>query len=48
MLNDFKRIFGNEKEVIICFSDYEQIKQMKFEEPTKVKGMRTLFRRAGF
>ena len=48
MLNNFKRIFGNEEEVIVCFGDYEQKKHMKFKEPTKGKGMRTLFRRAGF
>ena len=29
MLNNFKRIFGNEKDVIVCFGDYEQKKQMK-------------------
>jgi hypothetical protein len=48
MLNNFKRIFGNEKEVVICFGDYEQKKQMKYKEATKGKGMRTLFRKAGF
>lgn len=26
MLNNFKRIFGNEKDVIVCFGDYEQKK----------------------
>ena len=48
MINNFKRIFGNEKEVVVCFGDYEQKKQMKFKEATKGKGMRTLFRKAGF
>ena len=48
MLNNFKRIFGNEEEVIVCFGDFEQKKHMKFKEPTKGKGMRILFRRAGF
>ena len=48
MLNNFKRIFGNEKDVIVCFGDYEQKQQMKYKEPTKGKGMRTLFRKAGF
>jgi len=48
MLNNFKRIFGNEKEVVVCFGDYEQKKQMKYKEATKGKGMRTLFRKAGF
>ena len=41
MVNNFKRIFGNEEEVIVCFGDYEQKKDMKFKEPTKGKGMRT-------
>ena len=48
MLNNFKRIFGNEEEVIVCFGDYEQKQHMRYKEPTKGKGMRTLFRRAGF
>lgn len=48
MLNNFKRIFGNEKDVVVCFGDYEQKKQMKYKEATKGKGMRTLFRKAGF
>jgi len=48
MINKFKKIFGNEKDVIVCFGDYEQKKQMKFKEATKGKGMRTLFRKAGF
>ena len=48
MINNFKRIFGNEKDVVVCFGDYEQKKQMKFKEATKGKGMRTLFRKAGF
>ena len=48
MMNRFKKIFGNENEVIVCFGDYEQKKHMKFKEPTKGKGMRTLFRKSGF
>jgi len=48
MINQFKKIFGNEKEVIVCFGDYEQKQHMKFKEATKGKGMRTLFRKAGF
>ena len=40
-----KKIFGNENEVIVCFGDYEQKNHMKFKEPTKGKGMRTLFRK---
>ncbi len=45
MLNNFKRIFGNEKDVVVCFGDYEQKKQMKFKEATKRIGMGTLFRK---
>jgi hypothetical protein len=48
MINRFKKIFGNEKEVVVCFGDYEQKQHMKFKEATKGKGMRTLFRKAGF
>jgi len=48
MLNNFKRIFGNQNEIVVCFGDYEQKKQMKYKEATKGKGMRTLFRKAGF
>jgi len=48
MLNNFKRIFGSEKNVVVCFGDYEQKQHMKFKEATKGKGMRTLFRKAGF
>jgi len=48
MLNRFKHIFGSENEVVVCFGDFEQKKHMKFKEPTKGKGMRTLFRKAGF
>jgi hypothetical protein len=48
MINDFKKKFGNEKEVVICFGDFEQKQQMKFKEPTIGKGLRTLFRKNNF
>ena len=48
LINQFKKIFGNEKETIICFGDYEQRKHMKFKEPIKGKGMRTLFKKNGY
>ena len=35
MLNNFKLIFGNEKEVIVYFGDYEEKHHMKFKEATK-------------
>jgi len=48
MLNRFEKIFGSKKDIIVCFGDFEQRKHMKFKEPIKGKGMRTLFRRNGF
>jgi len=45
MLNNFKRIFRNEKNVLVCFGDYEHKKQMKFKKTIKGKGMKTLFRK---
>ena len=48
LIHQFKKIYGNEKETIICFGDYEQRKHMKFKEPIKGKGMRTLFRKSGY
>ena len=48
MINNFKKKFGNEKEVIVCVGDYEQRKHMKYKEPIKGKGMRSLFRKNGF
>ena len=38
MTNNFKRIFGDDKEVVVCFGDFEQKRHMKFKEPTKGKG----------
>ena len=47
-INNFKRVFGDDKEVVACFGDdYEQKQRAKFKEPTKGTGMRTLFRKAG-
>ena len=48
MLNKFKAKFGTPEETIIGFGDWEQKKQMKYKEPTKGIGMRTLFRKAGY
>jgi hypothetical protein len=36
-LNNFKRIFGNEKDVIVCFGDYEQTQQIKYKGQPKEK-----------
>ena len=48
LINQFKKIFGNEKETIICFGDFEQRKHMKYKEAIKGKGMRTLFKKNGY
>lgn len=48
MLHRFRSIFGTPEEVVIGFGDWEQRKQMRFKEPTKGKGMRELFRKAGY
>ena len=45
MISNFKKMYGNPDEVVICIGDWEQRKQMKYKEPTLGKGMRTLFRR---
>ena len=48
MINNFKKKFGDENNTLVCFGDWEQQKQMKYKEPTKGKGMRTIFKRAGY
>jgi hypothetical protein len=48
LINNFKKIFGSSNNIIICFGDYEQRKHMKFKEPVKGRGFRTLFRKNGF
>lgn len=48
MLNRFKKLFGPPEETIIAFGDFEQKQQRKFKEPTKGKGFRDLFRKAGY
>ena len=48
LLNRFESKFGSPKEVIIGFGDFEQRKHMKFKEPIKGKGMRTLFKKYGY
>ena len=48
MISNFKNIFGNEKELIVCFGDFEQKKQMKYKEPTIGKGIRNIFKKNGF
>jgi hypothetical protein len=48
MINNFKKMYGNPEDVVICIGDWEQKKQMKFKEPTLGKGMRTLFRKNNY
>ena len=48
MISQFKKIYGNPNEVVICIGDWEQKQQMKYKEPTLGKGMRTLFRKNGY
>ena len=48
MLNDFRKIYGNPEDLVICIGDWEQKKQMKFKEPTLGIGMRTLFRKHNY
>lgn len=45
MIENFKKIFGTNEEVVICIGDWEQQKQMKYKEPTIGKGIRKIFRR---
>lgn len=45
MINNFKRIIGNEKDIIVCFGNYEQKKHLKFKELRKGIGMRTFLRK---
>ena len=48
MVNNFRKAFGNPKDIIVCFGDYEQKKSLKFTPPTKGKSMRQLFRKVGY
>lgn len=48
MIREFKNIYGNPDEVVVCIGDWEQRKQMKYKEPTLGKGMRTIFRKNNY
>jgi hypothetical protein len=48
MILNFQKKFGTPENVIIAFGDWEQRQQMKYKEPTKGKGMRSLFRKCGY
>ena len=45
MMSNFKKMYGNPDEVVICIGDWEQRKQMKYKEPTLGIGMRSLLRK---
>ena len=45
MISNFRKIYGNPDNVVICIGDWEQRQQMKFKEPTLGIGMRSLFRK---
>ena len=48
IVNRFKSKFGSSKKTAILIGDYEQIKQMKYKEPSKGKSIRKLFRDHGY
>ena len=48
MINRFEKMFGSPEETIVCFGNYEQKRHMKFKEPIKGRGIRTLFRKKGY
>jgi hypothetical protein len=48
MINDFKEKFGQPEDVVACFGDWGQWTSIKYKEPTLGKGMRKIFRKAGY
>jgi len=48
MVRNFRKMYGNPEDVVICIGDWEQRKQMKYKEPTLGKGIRTLFRKNNY
>jgi len=48
MMNDFRKMYGNPDEIVICIGDWEQRKQMKYKEPTLGIGMRSLLRKNNY
>ena len=45
MISNFKKMYGNPENVVICIGDWEQRKQMKYKDPTLGIGMRSLLRK---
>lgn len=48
MISDFRKIYGNPENVVICIGDWEQRQQMKYKEPTLGIGMRSLLRKNNY
>jgi len=48
MINNFRKMYGNSDEVVICIGDWEQRQQMKYKEPTLGIGMRSLLRKNNY
>jgi len=48
LINNFRKIFGKPEETIVIFGDFEQKQHMKYKEPIRGKGMRTLFRQNNY
>jgi len=45
MIRNFRKMYGNPDEVVICIGDWEQRQQMKYKEPTLGIGIRSLLRK---
>ena len=45
MISNFRKMYGNPDEVVICIGDWEQRQQMKYKEPTLGIGIRSLLRK---
>ena len=48
MINNFKKKFGDPENILICFGDWSKGNTKKFQEPTKGKSLRKLFKDNGF
>jgi len=48
MINNFRKEFGNQKETIVCVGNWSENSPKKYNEPTKGKSIRKLFKRNGY
>jgi hypothetical protein len=48
MMSNFRKMYGNPDEVVICIGDWEQRQQMKYKEPTLGIGMRSMLRKNNY